>query len=116
MLEETTKRGEQKRLVRKNTREYRKYKIPCQQCKVENRNKEDCMRHVESIHEGINCNLDRQYSCEQELEYNCEQCEHKTAKKSDMMKHIKSIHEYHCDHCEYKATDKGNIDSIHKGM
>ena len=44
--------------------------------------------------------------------YQCSQCEYKATQKCNLQTHKKSIHEhekFQCTHCEYKATIKGHL-------
>ena len=44
--------------------------------------------------------------------FQCPHCEYKATQKGNLQNHIKSIHEgqkFQCPHCEYKASQKGHL-------
>ena len=81
----------------------------CIQCNYSNRTKQQVMRHIKSVHQGV--------------QYSCSVCEYKARWPSDLRAHTKSKHEgkkYSCTRCDYQATYpqilKQHEASIHDGV
>ena len=46
------------------------------------------------------------------IKYQCDHCDYKATQKGSLKKHKMSVHEgikYQCDQCEYKAAQKGDL-------
>ena len=51
-------------------------------------------------------------SVQEGMKYPCDHCEYKATEKGDLKKHTMPVHKgikYQCDHCEFKATTQGNF-------
>ena len=83
-------------------------KYPCAQCDLQFTQQVHLRTHIQSKHEGV--------------KYDCDQCDLQFTHPGSLFTHIKSWHEgvtYACDHCDYQATTQGSLTkhkSRHEGI